>query len=154
MSDIVWRARTDWRRWRGLPPADRGLLVGVLAFLPAVAAALRVLGLRRVCRILSRAAATGPCDRPEDAGAAQAVGRLVDIAARRGVGRPTCLARSVTLWWLLRRRGIDSTLRIGVRTVEGRMEAHAWVEHAGLVLNEADDVGERFAPFEERDPRR
>ena len=154
MSDVVSRARADWRRWRGLPSADRGLLLGVLACLPAVAAALRVFGLRRVCRILSGAAATERRARADDAGKAQAVGRLVDIAARRGVGRPTCLARSVTLWWLLRRRGIDSTIRIGVRTVEGRMEAHAWVEHAGLVLNDADDVAERFAPFEERDPGR
>jgi hypothetical protein len=147
MTDVVSRARTDWRKWRGLPSADRGLLLAVLAFLPAVAAALRVFGLRRVCRVLSGSAATDPNARAADAGEAQAVGRLVDIAARRGVGRPTCLARSVTLWWLLRRRGIDSALRIGVRTIEGRMEAHAWVEHAGLVLNDADDVGERFAPF-------
>jgi hypothetical protein len=148
MSDVVSRARADWGKWRGLPSADRGLLLAVLACLPAVAAALRVFGLRRVCRILSGAAATRPRAWAEDAEEAQAVGRLVDIAARRGVGRPTCLARSVTLWWLLRRRGIDSTLRIGVRTVvDGRMEAHAWVEHAGLVLNDADDVSERFAPF-------
>jgi hypothetical protein len=147
MSDVVSRARADWRKWRGLPPADRGLLLGVLAFLPAVAVALRVFGLRRVCRILPGSATTEPFARAEDAGEAQAVGRLVDIAARRGVGRPTCLARSVTLWWLLRRRGIDATLRIGVRTVEGRMDAHAWVEHAGLVLNDVDEVSERFAPF-------
>ena len=147
MSNVVSRARADWRKWRGLPAADRGLLLRALAVLPAVAAALRVFGLRRVCRFLSGSAATRPCARAEDAGDAQAVGRLVDIAARRGAGRPTCLARSVTLWWLLRRRGIDSAIRIGVRTVEGRMEAHAWVEHAGLVLNDADDVSERFAAF-------
>jgi len=147
MSDVLSRARADWRKWRGLPSADRGLLLRVLAFLPVVAAALRVFGLRRVCRILSGAAAAKPSARAEDAGEARALSRLVVIAARRGAGRPTCLARSVTLWWLLRRRGIDSSLRIGVRTVQGRMEAHAWVEHAGLVLNDTDDVGERFAPF-------
>jgi hypothetical protein len=147
MNDVLSRARADWRKWRGLPSTDRLLLLRVLAFLPAVAAALRVFGLRRVCRFLSGSAATQPEPWTDTAGDAQAVGRLVDIAARRGVGRPTCLARSVTLWCLLHRRGIDGALRIGVRTIEGRVEAHAWVEHQGLVLNDADDVGERFAAF-------
>jgi hypothetical protein len=74
--------------------------------------------------------------------------RLVDAAARRGPYSATCLPRSLTLWWLLRRRGIDSYLRIGVRKAAGRIEAHAWVELRGLVLNDQGDVSQRFAPFD------
>jgi hypothetical protein len=48
---------------------------------------------------------------------------------------------------LLRRRGIAGDLRIGVRKEAGRFEAHAWVELGGRVLNDNEDVGERFAAF-------
>jgi hypothetical protein len=62
--------------------------------------------------------------------------------------RATCLPRSLALWWLLRRRGIAADLRIGVRKEGGRFEAHAWTEWRGTVLNDGDDVGERFAVFQ------
>jgi len=149
MSDVVLRLHEDWRKWRELSPSERRLLLATLAILPAVAGAIRLFGLRRICQALSGSAAVKPGACAEDAAEAQAVCRLVEIAARRGAGRPTCLARSVTLRWLLLRRGIDSTLRIGVRTLAGCIEAHAWVEQAGRVLNDTEDVRERFAPFEE-----
>jgi hypothetical protein len=38
-------------------------------------------------------------------------------------------------------------LRIGVRKSAGALEAHAWVEYQGLVLNDRDDVCQRFAAF-------
>jgi hypothetical protein len=44
-----------------------------------------------------------------------------------------CLMRSLVLTRLLTRRGIESTLVIGVSTGD-RFEAHAWVEHEGAVL--------------------
>jgi hypothetical protein len=56
-----------------------------------------------------------------------------------------CLPRSLMLCWLLRRRGIDSQLHIGVRKGNGKMEAHAWVERNGVILNDQPDVNERFA---------
>jgi hypothetical protein len=57
---------------------------------------------------------------------------------------PTCLHRSLTLWWLLRRQGVASELRIGVRKEQGRFEAHAWVERAGVALNDRADIGQDF----------
>jgi hypothetical protein len=53
----------------------------------------------------------------------------------------------LTLWWLLRRRGIDGELRIGVRKVAGQFQAHAWLEYCGAVLNDRADVSQRFASF-------
>jgi hypothetical protein len=38
-------------------------------------------------------------------------------------------------------------LRIGIRKHGDRLEAHAWVELHGAVLNDTRNVGERFAPF-------
>jgi hypothetical protein len=136
------------QRWRALPPADRRLAAALVALLPAVAAGLRVLGFGRLCRVLSRVSPSPPAAAPFAIQAALALGRLVNAVAWRLPGRPACLTRSVTLWWLLRRRGIDAAVRIGVRRTDGRLEAHAWVEIDGLVLNDAQDVGSRFAAFE------
>lgn len=73
--------------------------------------------------------------------------RMVQVAGRRFPCRTNCLHQSVTLWWLLRRRGIESDLRIGVRKKANQLEAHAWVECQGHVLNDLPDFNERFAPF-------
>jgi len=141
----------DWRRFRALDARDQRLLLALIIGLPGVAAAVRLFGLKRVQKAMLSLAPGGSGAAGDDADEARALGRLVDAAARRGPGRPTCLPKSLTLWWLLRRRGIDSTLRIGVRTANGRLEAHAWVEYAGQVVNDTDDVAQRFAPFEGMD---
>jgi hypothetical protein len=72
----------------------------------------------------------------------------VDRAARFLPGHANCLDRSLCLWWLLQRQGWAPDLRIGVRKVEGVLEAHAWVEEAGRPLNDFPDVHLRYAAFE------
>jgi hypothetical protein len=79
----------------------------------------------------------------------RAIVRLAQGAAAWSWFHPTCLHRALTLWWLLRRQGVASELRIGVRKEQGRFEAHAWVERAGVALNDGSDVNVRFAAFED-----
>lgn len=75
---------------------------------------------------------------------ARQMGKLVNIAAWRGAYKATCLRRSLVLWWMLRRRGSASQVRIGVRMENGEFTSHAWVERDGQVLNDAPDVGARY----------
>ena len=59
----------------------------------------------------------------------------VMAAARRLPMRTTCLVESLTGDAMLRRRGLSSTLRFGVRPPNGgALAAHAWVEHDGTVV--------------------
>ncbi len=74
--------------------------------------------------------------------------RMVNAADRRGLVHPSCLAKSLTLWWLLGRQGISSCLRIGIRKKEERFEAHAWVERDGTALNEPDEHHHHYAAFD------
>ncbi len=148
MTGAPTRRASAWRKWRDLAAPDRHLALGLVALLPSVAAAIHIFGLQRVCRFLSRHPPIGEGAGAPDVTGAREAGRLVNAAASRIPGRPNCLTRSVTLWWILRRRAIDSALRIGVRTAAGHLEAHAWVELAGLVLNDHPDIAQRFAPFE------
>jgi hypothetical protein len=64
--------------------------------------------------------------------------RVVAVVARLPGLRMQCLGRSLTLWTLLRRRGMTAELRIGAAPRTGAaLPAHAWVELAG------EPVGER-----------
>lgn len=70
---------------------------------------------------------------------AERLHRLVGWAARLHWPPKTCLPRSLTLRWMLARRGIDSGLRIGVRRVQADILAHAWIELAGQPVGETPD---------------
>ena len=60
----------------------------------------------------------------------------------RGNRGEICLRRALTMWWLLRRQGIESDLFFGVRRKNsGQFQAHAWLEYQGCAL-----VGDRMAP--------
>ncbi|MDP9170510.1 MAG: lasso peptide biosynthesis B2 protein [Acidobacteriota bacterium] len=63
--------------------------------------------------------------------------RIVQRVA--GVGG-TCLVRSFALWAMLRRRGIQSDVRVGMRKTDGRIEGHAWLEYKGRPVNETRAV--------------
>ena len=76
---------------------------------------------------------------------AEAMARTVDAVTRRLPVRSKCLPRSLALWTMLQRAGIDATLRIGMRT-DGSAEAHAWVEHDGGPVGEQVDP-DALAPF-------
>jgi hypothetical protein len=78
--------------------------------------------------------------------------RLNDAAARHLLFHSTCLERSLALWWLLRRRGIDAQIHFGGRKEEGRFEAHAWVEFAGGALGDAGGESAEYTAFDEARP--
>lgn len=132
-----------------LPRSEQRLLVLALVVLPPIGLGLRLLGLRRMQALLS----TWPLKKSQVASeeriftVARAQGRLVQVAARHGLYRPTCLPQSVTLWWLLRCQGIETNLRLGVKPGANGLEAHAWVELQGQPLNDAWDVHQHFSPF-------
>jgi hypothetical protein len=130
-----------FKQWLALAPWERRLLASILLLLPTIGAALRLIGFNRSRALLERCAPpiprTGATGGPPGArDTAQRIARLVAIAASRGAYRATCLRQSLALWWLLKRRGINTQLRIGVRKEGGALQAHAWVEHAGAPLGQ------------------
>jgi len=120
------------------------VLIAVL-LLPGFWLGLRVLGFNRFQRRLTRAAASGKPPLSHDE--MTALGTLVNSAAFHAPGPANCLSRSLFLQWLLRRRGVESELRIGVQLRRGRLDAHAWLEVGGRPVNDALGVAERYAAF-------
>jgi hypothetical protein len=157
MSSTSFRARVrrDLASLGRLSWSDRWLLVESVATTAVVALGLRVLGLNRLRSWLQRLAplrgAAGQADTRPDAAITDRtvrLARIVGIGARRGPLGGQCLHRSLTLWWLLRRRGIDSSLKIGARLEDRDLEAHAWVEREGVILNDSERSVRRYAVLE------
>jgi hypothetical protein len=139
------------RQLQTLTGSEQWLLLNAILALPFATVALKLVGLKTCQRLPAKASSANSVEassgNPEQIDEARRIARVVSIAGRHGVYHANCLPQSLVLWWLLRRRSIASEIRFGARKEESELTAHAWVECDGLVLNEADDVGHRFAPF-------
>ena len=139
-----------WRRfWRLSAGERRDLLLGVL-FVPAAVVRVKLFGVPRLSRFGKMREKVY-----DDVGArnlrleeARTTARMAAAAARHGLVHGNCLSRSMALSWMLRRRGVPAELRIGASKEVREFEAHAWVEVEGEIINDADDVRERYVPFE------
>lgn len=142
--------RRKYRSFTRLPSIARWRLVQAGLLLSLVTVLLKISNLRRtqgmVARFCSRAEPF--CSDAERHAAILQTNQMVLVAAQYLSPWAHCLERSLTLWGLLRYQGIDSDLRIGVQAGSQTFEAHAWVEYAGVPLNERADVRERYATFE------
>jgi hypothetical protein len=121
--------------------------------LPAISLSLKLSGFRATQRTLQKVSVRFNTAKFVGQGVANGeyvamAVRMVNAAARYGCGAPTCLEKSLALWWLLRRQGTESSVRIGARMVNGKLEAHAWVEREGLALNEPADQHRHYATFD------
>jgi hypothetical protein len=142
-----------WRKFWRLNGLERRILVEAICALLATRVGLHLLGFRHWKNGLARlASAASRCPvtaaGPGDVAAAQEIARMVAAAARNLFFHTDCLERSLTLWWLLCRRGIAAELRFGARKEMASFEAHAWVELDGLVLSDPGDGHLPFVPFE------
>jgi hypothetical protein len=143
---------SDLAKLRALSGAERRLLVVCLVATPFVAAGLALFGFRRMRAVMERPLPPRSKRYPTAQSAedrARSAARVVAIAAGRGPVRATCLRQSLLLWWLLRRDGIETVLRVGVNRDHGALNAHAWVECLGRPVNDADDIALRFPAFDQ-----
>jgi len=159
----------SFRKVQRLSWDERWLLAQALVLLPVLRGVLLFVTIKQLQLLtvrtvpnLRRGSSAGVPSRPQSALSeasiksslaasfrAQSTARMVRIAAERGLCRAKCLEQSLLLRWLLQRQGIDARIFLGARREDEQMQAHAWVEVDGVVLNEDDDVHQRFLPFEE-----
>lgn len=128
-------------RWRALTAGDRVRLLALAVLLPLVDLSLRGIGLRCTQRLLGLddEGVDAPVA-PDAAADAQRLAQLAAIAGRRGLYANTCLRQALAVQWWLRRRGLPAQLRIGARRNGGTLDAHAWVELAGMPLAQGPDL--------------
>ena len=143
------------RRFSALDSEARGLFLRAVVLLPVISVSLKTRGFRATQESLLHFRSR-PVDEPSqvatlpqlDIARTQLTIRMVNAAVRHMSPGSTCLERSLALWWLLRRQGIASDLRIGARKVDNKFEAHAWVEHNGIAINEPENLHRHYASFD------
>jgi hypothetical protein len=141
-------------RFRDLDPSSRSLFIHAMVLLPLIWLSLRVRGFRATHATLqhrlfhSTQVPKWESARFSDPDSVARTVQMVRAAARHGFGTPNCLETSLTLWYLLARQRVPSAIRIGTRKISGRLEAHAWVENDGVVLNEFDQDHLHYTPFD------
>ena len=132
--------------------SESTLIAQTLLLLPLMALCLKAFGLKRSYMGLLRLT-TAADSAPIPTEPATSISRdLAQIVIRvNRIYMPymfSCLPESLTLWYLLRRRRVTARLRLGVRTVTGFFESHAWVEYNQTSLNDIDNIAEIFEPFD------
>jgi hypothetical protein len=135
-----------WRKFRSLGARQQRVVAAALVLLPVFRLGVHLLGLQRWRAFTLRTAGRPSHMSADDA---RALGALVNAVARHSPLPAACLTRSLVAEWLLRRRGIDAQLRIGVQRNSAGIAAHAWVECDGVPVNDRPDIAESFLPFAE-----
>lgn len=126
---------------------DRWIMAQSFILLPAIALSLSLFGLPTTQRYLAQLSPIGVAKTGLAFAEVKRMAFSVNRAANHSPLWGNCLKRSLTLWFLLRRRGILSDLRIGVRRHEGEFQAHAWIEYEGRILNDHATVHQQFSAF-------
>jgi hypothetical protein len=132
--------RNGFRRARGLSFSEWRLLGLAWWGLLAADVCLRVLPFSRVERLFGGRQGSAELDPVLRDRLVRAVAR-----AARHLYPARCLPRSLCLRWLLSRHGVATDLRIGVTRQRGGLTAHAWVEHQGLPVGDAQEAVASFA---------
>jgi hypothetical protein len=103
------------------------------------AAAIGLLPFARVARLAGerRAAAAG------DAEMIRQLRWAVEAVARRAPFRAKCFECGLAAHWMLRRRGIASTLFYGIaRNGDGGLAAHVWVRAGAIAVTGCENAGD------------
>jgi hypothetical protein len=129
---------------RELRSAREILLFAYLTIFAAAVPLLMRLPLPRLAAILTR-----PARRPPPSAAeVERLERMITLAPRVGrpLVRPGCLTRGVTLFWFLRRAGLDVELRFGLEMEnDGATDGHCWLSLESQPFLEHVDPRPRFA---------
>ena len=135
-SALGWRAQT--------------LFLRAVVMLPLVGLSLKLRGFKATRATLHKTVSPATPQIASDSLNKQIglTAHMVNAADRHGLVHPSCLVKSLTLWWLLGQQGIASEFRIGVRKEGGTLEAHAWVERDRVALNEPEERHHHYAAFD------
>jgi hypothetical protein len=136
-----------FQRFRALDAEAQKIFGRAVVLFPLVVLSLRLRGFKRTKSSLQ--ARLSRVSRSANAAERiPAICRMVKAAGHYGFVNPNCLEESLVLWYFLERENISAVLRIGVRKLQGKFEAHAWVENEGVALNHGEWTQPHYAAFE------
>jgi hypothetical protein len=142
-----------------MPLSEKALAVEAIVMLAAARILIRF-GSERdlVARIGGTRVASGPLSEDTEAASAASgeargvpIGAMLERVARYTWWRSMCLEKALAGRWMLRRRGIPSTMYVGMAKRDGTFIAHAWLVGEGRTVTGASTENyATLAAFRER----
>jgi len=127
-----------WQKWRRRPWRDRCVVMEAMAWLGLARAAVLTLPFKRIAPYLGARMALAPEKLPDKwVEEARRVAWAIRAAAARTPWRSNCLAQGIAGKAMLRRRGIPSTLYLGMAKGQDATEplaGHAWLRCAARII--------------------
>ena len=131
---------------------ERWFAIKSLLLLQFVSIGVRLFGFSRVKHWFEQdAVRKSPAVQPLDQSLDTAVhlGALVRLANHRIEAlNVTCVPESLSVWWLLQRRGIPAQLQFGLRKNAGQLDGHAWVTVGDRVVRGDPLLPQDFTPID------
>jgi transglutaminase-like putative cysteine protease len=141
----VW---SDMKRYQRASSAHRHLLWEALFALAIARIVMACVPFKRIASWLGKPGAETPATAtPEETHTAEAIGWAVGVLGRRVPWDGRCLAQALAATSMLRRRGLEGTVTLGVR--EGKsasFDAHAWLRMGSCIVT-GGPGHEEFKPF-------
>jgi len=153
MSSWLWKIRKLWRNLRAfvMAPGWRKKLALEAGWELTRARIQTLRATKTYITDLGEIGKTPPDAAPDQVSQAQEIGEVVRCAANLAPFRAVCLQQAIAVRRMLSRRGIPSTVFLGLSTSgksepsndDGR-DAHAWVKTGPCVVSGDNDL-DRFA---------
>ena len=138
---------------RSLSLLDYYVLLWATVMLPVTGLRLRSQGFKKVYSWADGSSNHHSAMVTDTTGRSTHLGKMINFVAMNGVYRANCLCRSLVLLRVMQREGLAGELKIGVPKDRNArslsiLDAHAWVESQGTVINDHVDVAQTHARFD------
>jgi len=135
------------RIFLGLSAVEKALLTRAFFWVGLLRLALFALPFQRILRLTERMPPSQSHQVKDDEEWVQKVAWAVTVAGRWIVPDRPCLTQALAARIILRRRGVDTILRIGVKKEDRQLAAHAWLEKGGRVIVGGERSPNLYVPF-------
>lgn len=137
---------------RSLSLGDYYMLLWANIMLPVTGLRLRTQGFKKAYGWANGGSSMPPQKTGDSLNRPIQLGKLINFAALHGLYHAKCLCRSLVLLKVLRKEGFAGELKVGVSSESGGkppsiLDAHAWVECDGVVVNDHANVAANHAVF-------
>ena len=139
---------SELKRYQGASAVHKHLLWEALFALAIARIVMAFVPFRRIAGWLGSPGIESPTTAtPEDTRTAEAIGWAVGVLGQRVPWDGRCLAQALAATGMLRRRGMEGTVTLGVR--EGKaagFDAHAWLRMGSCIVT-GGPGHEEYKPF-------
>ena len=126
-------------------PGELSILLHATLLLPVVTVMLRTKGFNWTrSHLHGKAFKNIPTHCSDELLVAENITHLVSLSANNIPLKAKCLKRCLVSLWILAGKGIRANLMIGVNKDGADLDAHAWLELDGQVLNESQNTKNEY----------